>query len=648
MLESRAGIPDWIRDLARRGQRAGIALPVICRGTVIGVLNLLASEPEDFDADAREVLMELADDLAYGILAQRESIERKRAEAGEWLLSRAVEASANGIMITDARAADHPITYVNPAFERISGYSAADVLGRNGRVLLGGDLEQMELNELRQALREGRGTKVELRNYRKDGSPFETELTVSPVLLPDGVLGHFVSIFNDISERKHYEAELEHQANHDLLTGLANRNLLRDRLHQAIAFGERQEEMFALLAVDLDQFKRVNENLGHACGDELLVVVAARLAECVREGDTVARLGDDEFVIVLGHPVGEDDVTRIIARMLEQMVQPITVGERELVVSCSIGASLYPRDGDDVETLLLNADAAMHRAKAAGRGGFQFYQAEMNARATDQLALDADLRRALGNEELELHYQPQVDLRSGEIVGAEALLRWRHPLRGMVAPDEFIPLAEDTGLIIPIGQWVIDTACHQLRDWRNAGVKAPRVAVNLSVRQFQSDDLGEKIAAAIARAGIDGSALEFEVTESLALQDIDRVTAVLKKIRSVGATTALDDFGTGFSSLSYLIHFAVDKIKIDRCFVRNIPGDMAASAVSMAVIAMAKGLGIKVIAEGVETSDQLEFLRERGCDEIQGFFFSRPLPPEDFEQLLRQGGITSRVSIAAG
>lgn len=634
VFESEKMASGWVHDLAGRGQHAGIALPVICRNTSIGVLNLLASTPEEFDADAIEVLTELADDLAYGILAQRESVERKRAEAGERLLIRAVEASANGIMITDAVAYDHPITYVNRAFERITGYAAAEVVGQNGRLLLGGQFDQPELDELRQALREGRETKVELQNYRKGGTLFPVELTVSPVLTPDGAIGHFVSIFNDISERKRYETELEHRANHDSLTGLANRNLLRDRLHQAIAYAERHDSLIALLAVDLDQFKRINESLGHTYGDELLVMIAECLADCVREGDTVARLGDDEFVIVLCDPVGEDHVARVIARMLERVAQPIRLGNQELAVSCSIGASLYPRDGTEAEVLLQNADAAMHRAKVTGRGGFHFYEAVMNARATDRLALDTELRHALERGEFEIHYQPQADLRSGEILGAEALLRWRHPLRGLVSPDEFIGLAEETGLIVPIGKWVINAVCTQIRDWRNSGLRAPRVAVNLSARQFQNEELCEQIISALEQAGLDGSVLEFELTESLALEDIERVTAVLKRIKRLGATTALDDFGTGFSSLSYLIHFAVDKIKIDRSFVRDIPNDRTAAAVSMAVIAMAKGLGIKVIAEGVETAAQVAFLREQGCDEMQGYHFSRPLPPGEFAQLM--------------
>lgn len=622
-------LSDWVGDLADRGPRAAIALPLIARGAPIGVLGLLSGDPQGFDDDAVELLEELAGDLAYGIFAHR-------AEAGLVVLQRAVEASGNGVMITDAVATDHPITYVNPGFEAITGYSAAEMLGSNGRFLLAGQLDQLELDELRQALRERRATQVTLSGQRKDGTPLWSELTVSPVFAPDGSLGHFVSVFNDISERRRHQHELEHQANHDSLTGLANRNLLHDRLHQAIAHAQRHDAGLALLVVDVDQFKRVNHSLGHAQGDELLRVVAVRLAGMVRDGDTVARLGSDEFVLILGDPVSEDEVARAIARILEEIALPVELGGSEVTISCSVGASLYPRDGEGPETLLSNADAAMRRAKAAGRGGFQFYQTEMNARVSDQLALENDLARAAERGELELHYQPQLDLISGEIVGAEALLRWRHPVRGMLAPNDFITLAEDSGLIVPIGHWVIDTACQQARAWRDAGLVVPRLAVNLSSRQFQSEDLPDQLSAAIARSGLNGRDLEVELTESLALQESGRVTAMLSRIRAVGVTTAMDDFGTGFSSLAQLMRFPVDRIKIDRCFVRDILTDRAAAAVALAVIAMAKSLGVKVIAEGVETEAQLKFLRERGCDEMQGFYFSPPLPQQDFEVLLRE------------
>jgi diguanylate cyclase (GGDEF)-like protein/PAS domain S-box-containing protein len=635
------GLAEWSADLAACGQCAGMALPLVGRGVPIGILNLLTAAPDGFDEDACKVLEELADDLAYGIFAQR-------AEAGMRLLKRAVEASANGVMITDALQHDHPITYVNPGFEAITGYSAGDVLGNSGRFLLAGDRDQVALNELRQALRERRGTQVTLRCFRKDGSPLWAELNVSPVCSADGTLGHFVSVFHDISERRRYEEELEHQANHDSLTGLPNRNLLRDRQQQAIAYAERHDSSLALLAVDIDQFKRVNNSHGHGYGDQLLRIVAERLADSVRDGDTVARLGGDEFVIILADPLGDDEVARVIARILEKVAQPVDLDGHALAISCSIGASLFPRDGRDPETLLKNADAAMHRAKARGRGSFHFYQAEMNERVAGQLAIEADLGRALERGELELHYQPQLDLLSGKIVGAEALLRWRHPVRGMIAPKDFITLAEDTGLIVPIGQWVIETACQQVRAWRDAGLATPRLAINLSARQFESDDLAEQLAAAVVRAGLDGGALEVELTESLALQDIDRVTAILKKIRQAGVTMAMDGFGTGFSSLAHLLRITVDRIKIDRCFVRDILSDRTAAAVALAVIAMAKSLGVKVIAEGVETEAQLQFLRDSACDEMQGFYFSRPLPCQEFEVLLREArGLSFAGSSAA-
>jgi diguanylate cyclase (GGDEF)-like protein/PAS domain S-box-containing protein len=450
-------------------------------------------------------------------------------------------------------------------------------------------------------------------------------------------LAYGIVALRDRAERDRFVHTLAHQSDHDTATGLPNRHLLGDRLTQAIAQATRNKTMLAVLLIDLDQFKRINDAVGHQRGDELLRLVADRLAHTVRAGDTVARWSGDEFVVLAAEPVDEDDAARLMRRIADALVETVDTDGHDVRLTCSIGATLYPRDGKDAETLLRNADTAMHRAKAAGRDGFQFYQHDMNARAAEQMALEADLRRAVERNELVLHYQPQVDLFNCQMIGMEALLRWNHPKRGRVPPSEFIPLSEEAGLIVPIGQWVIEESCRQIAAWRAAGLVVPRLAINLSARQFRHDGLAASIAAALARNGLAGSALEVELTESLALEDIEQVSSTLKQLRAQGVTTAIDDFGTGFSSLSALLRFKIDKIKIDQSFVRDILTDPNAAAVTLAVIAMARSLGIKTIAEGVETEPQLSFLRQRGCDEIQGYYFSRPLPAAEFANLLGIG-----------
>jgi diguanylate cyclase (GGDEF)-like protein/PAS domain S-box-containing protein len=450
-------------------------------------------------------------------------------------------------------------------------------------------------------------------------------------------LAYGIVALRDRTERQRFAQTLAHQANHDTPTGLPNRHLLGDRLAQAIAQAARREATLAVLLIDLDQFKRINDAVGHQGGDELLRLVAERLADTVRAGDTVARWSGDEFVVLLVEPVDEDAAARLMRRIADALAEPVVTNGQELRLTCSIGASLYPRDGDDAESLLRNADSAMHRAKSAGRDGFQFYQRDMNARATEQMALEADLRRAIERRELVLHYQPQVDLVSCQMIGMEALLRWNHPQRGLVPPSDFIPLCEEAGLIVPVGQWVIEESCRQVAAWQAVGLVVPRMAINLSARQFRDGGLAASIAAALADNGLAGSALEVELTESLALEDIEQVSRTLKQLRAHGVSAAIDDFGTGFSSLSALLRFKIDKIKIDQSFVRDIMADPNAAAVTLAVIAMARSLGIKTIAEGVETEAQLGFLRQRGCDEIQGYYFSRPLPAADLASLLSIG-----------
>ncbi|HLS85232.1 MAG TPA: EAL domain-containing protein [Burkholderiales bacterium] len=443
-------------------------------------------------------------------------------------------------------------------------------------------------------------------------------------------------------ERKRYQVQLEHQANYDSLTGLPNRNLLHDRMGQAV-YAQRQPRAMAVVFIDLDNFKFVNDSLGHGAGDRLLKGMAERLRTVLREGDTVARLGGDEFVLILNDQGGEESIYRALQRITAAVSRPMDVDGHELTVTCSAGVSLYPQDGRDVDTLLRNADAAMYRAKEHGRNNVQFYTAEMNARVSERVALETALRRALERRELALHYQRKIDLRTGGHAGAEALLRWNHPEWGLLRPDRFIALAEETGLIVPIGEWVLREACLQARAWRDAGLEPGRVSVNLSPRQFRQEGLVRAVSRVIEETGIEPREVEFEITESTVMHNVQKAIATLHGLKSLGVELSVDDFGTGYSSLAYLKDFPIDTLKIDRSFVRDIGRGRAEDdagdegVIAQAVISLGHALHLKVIAEGVETEEQLAFLRRHGCDEVQGFYFGEPVAPAAFERLLRAG-----------
>ncbi len=444
-------------------------------------------------------------------------------------------------------------------------------------------------------------------------------------------------------ERKRFQEQLEHQANYDALTGLPNRTLLRDRLRQAV-FAQRVARSVAVVFIDLDHFKFVNDSLGHDAGDQLLKLVAERLRSSVRDGDTVSRLGGDEFILILNDQPGEERIFHALQRIIGKVAEPIAIGGHEMFVTCSAGVSIYPQDASDPETLLRNADTAMYRAKDHGRNNFQFYTAEMNRRVTERVAVENSLRRAVERDEFQLHYQPRVDLASGSIVGVEALLRWRHPEWGLVVPERFIPLAEETGLIVPIGEWALRTACAQNRAWQEAGLPPLTVSVNLSARQFRQEDLPKSVGRILAETGMRGEHLEMELTESLVMHDAEAAIGTLKRLKALGVKLAVDDFGTGYSSLSYLTSLPIDGLKIDQSFVRNITtgGRNGAGVLIRAIISLGHSLGLRVIAEGVETDKQLEFLKRHRCDEVQGFKLCRPLPAEECEEMLAQGKTARR------
>ncbi|CAN7725774.1 putative bifunctional diguanylate cyclase/phosphodiesterase [Variovorax paradoxus] len=429
---------------------------------------------------------------------------------------------------------------------------------------------------------------------------------------------------------------LKHQATHDPLTGLPNRALLEDRLRQAISYADRYGRLMTVVFINLDGFKRINDSLGRKGGDELLKVMAERMARCLRSVDTVVRTGGDEFVIILYDQPGDGtDIAPALRKLLETIAQPARIGSQAVQLTGSMGVATYPADGADADALLVNADAAMSHAKASGRNNFEFYAAEMSGAIRDELALREGLRHAVARSEFHLAYQPQLDMESGRVTGVEALIRWQHPERGLVSPAQFIPLAEETGLIVPIGEWVLRTACFQNKAWQDAGLPPFIVSVNVSARQFRERTLIAQVALALRDSGLEPRLLELELTESLVMEDLDKALQSMKALRAMGVQLSIDDFGTGYSSLSALKRFPIARLKIDQSFVRDIPGDEEDKAIAKTIIALGHELNLKVIAEGVETEQQLEFLRAHGCDEMQGYLFSRPVPPAELAALVR-------------
>jgi predicted signal transduction protein with EAL and GGDEF domain len=452
----------------------------------------------------------------------------------------------------------------------------------------------------------------------------------------------------DVTELRKAEEQIRYLAFYDALTGLANRDLFKDRLQKALAAGVRQNRTMALLLLDLDRFKRINDTLGHEIGDQLLKTIGDRINQCVRGTDSVARfggdvpatfvsrLGGDEFTVLITDLVNPHDSVIVAKRIIDAIAKPINIQGQELYVTTSVGISVFPSDGQDVETLVKNADTALYEAKGKGRNNFQFYKKALNEVTSERFELESDLRKALEQDEFLLHYQPQLDFQTGRIIGAEALVRWENPVRGMVSPGDFIPLAEDLGLIIPLTEWVIQTACQQNKAWQEAGLPPIRVAVNLSGQQFSQQRVADAAQRALQGSGLDPKYLEVELTESTMMENKEVVREILEELKALGLTIAIDDFGTGYSSLAYLKTFPIDTLKIDRTFVRDISTDPNDAAITRAIVAMAHSLELEVIAEGVETGEQLDFLQELGCNEYQGFYFSRPLPAPEFAELLKK------------
>lgn len=558
--------------------------------------------------------------------------ERKKAE--EQLLQAATvfENVADGIIITDAQGA---IVTINHATTEIIGYIEEEILGNNPSIWKSDRHTSSFYKAMWASLEQKDQWQGEIWNRRKNGEIFPCWQTIDAVRDGDtGEITHYISVMSDISAIKESQERLQHQAHHDPLTNLPNRLLFNARLEHALVRAHREKCKIGVMFLDLDNFKSINDGLGHPVGDKVLELVAERMSAQIRKDDTVARIAGDEFAVILEEINDSQGVSHVAGKILSAFEEPFQIDEHELHVTMSIGISQYPDDGKDVTTLVKNADAAMYRSKERGKNRYCFYTLDLTEAALERLQLENDLRVALKKNELRVYYQPQYSLATGRLTGAEALVRWQHPRIGLVSPIKFIPLAESTGLIIPIGEWVLRGACAQTKAWRDAGLDIGRIGVNVAGQQIQRGDIVETVRKVLEETGLDPQCLELEITESFIMEQADKAINTLDELQNLGVALAIDDFGTGYSSLSYLKRLPIDKLKIDRSFIKDIPHDTDGEAIAKAVIALGKSLQLKIIAEGVETEEQKEFVRLEGCEEVQGYFYSRPVPNQELEDML--------------
>jgi diguanylate cyclase (GGDEF)-like protein/PAS domain S-box-containing protein len=574
-----------------------------------------------------------AGEITHFVAIKLDIAERKAAQERLQLWSRVLDQSAEGIFVCDPR---ERILLVNAAFERVTGFSAEEAVGKTPRFLSSGRHDRAFYTSMWKSLSETGTCHGEMWNRRKGGEIYVEWLSISAVYDHKGDVTHYVGIFSDITGRKQAEERLVHVAQHDALTDLPNRVLLMDRLSQLIKAARRSNSKVAAVFIDLDRFKDVNDSLGHDVGDLLLQTLTKRLSGAMRNVDTLARIGGDEFVAVFQDLRDARDAGVLAQKLLSQVVEPVTLSGYELTVTASMGISVYPDDATNGQEMIRNADAAMYQAKDAGRNAYQFYTSDMNKRALEMLSMENALRRGIDRKEFVLHYQPQVDLHSGSVVGAEALIRWNHPELGLLMPGKFISVAEERGLVVLIGNWVIEEASRQAAVWKNSGGLPIPIAVNVSAVQFRQKDFVEQLANSVQRHRINPNCLELELTESIIMRDAETTIKVLQRLHDIGFNLSIDDFGTGYSSLSYLRRFPIDKIKIDRSFVLDAPHNESAGNLVRGIISLARSLRLKVIAEGVETREQLELLREQHCDEAQGFLFSPALASGEFEKMVRK------------
>ncbi|UUY09282.1 EAL domain-containing protein [Pseudomonas sp. J452] len=553
-------------------------------------------------------------------------ITQRRADEESLRQAAAVfDSTQEGVLVTDH---SQKIVHVNPAFSRITGYSAEEVLGQSPNLFKSGRHDAAFYHSLWHALEQRGAWSGEIWNRRKDGEVFPMWQCIRSIHDETGNLSHYVAVFSDISALKRSQHELDYLAHHDPLTTLPNRLLLSERIEQAVQRAQNSKQRGALLLIDLDHFKIINESLGHNTGDQLLKLIGERLALRFDKQLTLARLGGDEFGLLSNDCANAEQASQLAQRLLDSLAQPFQIAGETLFISASIGISLYPDDGDSVEQLLRNADSALFRAKSSGRQAFSFYSQDMTAQARQRVKLEAELRQALEQNQLRVYYQPIHRLDDGRMLGAEALVRWQHPERGLVPPGEFIPMAEDSGLIGAIDAWVLEQACLQMCRWLARGIELDFIAVNVSSRLFCRGELDLRVARVLADTGLDPARLELEVTESAVMDDPEHALELLQHLRGLGVRLAIDDFGTGYSSLARLKRLPVDKLKLDQSFVRGLPNDAEDAAIAHAVITLGQSLGLRVLAEGIETEEQAAYLREIGCGLGQGYWFGRPQPAE--------------------
>ncbi len=613
------------RLLVQRGMHSLLLVPVFVGDEWWGGISFERRNPHA-PASAEELNALMAIGRSLGTAIQRQL-------AGERLhqVKIAFDSTTEGIMICDDK---QRITAVNRGFTNITGYSEEEALGRTPGMLSSGKHDQAFYANLWDELDRNGCWRGEVWNRRKDGDIYPQWLTITSATNHAGEISHYIAVFADISEAKESQQRLQRMVNHDPLTGLPNRRLLNELLERAMRNADRSHQHIALLFVDLDRFKTINDTLGHHMGDLLLSGVTQRLSAAVREADTVARLGGDEFVIMMDNLQDPDDAAVVAQKVISTLQQSFVIEKEELFIGASIGISIYPRDGAHPQDLIRAADIAMYQAKNEGRNGFRFYTRELGQSAHERLTLDTMLRHALERNQLVVHYQPQISLESGRIIGAEALVRWEHPHQGTISPSKFIPLAEETGLIIQIGEWVLREAARDLVRLEESGCLLEWISVNVSATQIHRSNFPDTVMGVLIETGCNPERLELEITESAIMNGVEYVTEVCRKLKDMGVSLALDDFGTGYSSLSYLKRFPLDKLKIDQSFVRELPHDADDMAISGAIIALGHNLGLTVIAEGVEKAEQEAFLRTKGCQQAQGFLYSRPIPFASLLELL--------------
>ncbi|MFI5268510.1 MAG: putative bifunctional diguanylate cyclase/phosphodiesterase, partial [Chloroflexota bacterium] len=649
LLAAAAGDPEHLALLRALAIRSYLCVPLVARDRTFGAITLLRGAPGPEYTPASLALASLFTVLAgimvsvpLALLVLNLGLTRSRAlrlaarmtvslREQQQLLSSITGNISDGIYRSTP---DKGMVYANDSLARMFGYgSVAELMSVAGPILYTNPRRRQELERLLDD--KGQYHNEEVEYQRKDGSRFFGANSAITVKGSDGVPLYFDGVIADITDRKRAEQQVYQLAHYDSLTGLPNRALLRDRLGQAIYDARRRDARLAVLFLDLDSFKTVNDSLGHETGDKLLQAVATRLRENMRDSDTISRQGGDEFLLILRDVTDAHTVAHFAEKLLEVVAQVYSVGEYELHITPSIGISLFPEDAGDIDGLIRNADAAMYQAKENGRFSYQFFTQEMNSRAYERLSLESSLRLGIQRGEFSLHYQPQIDLQGGRIVGVEALLRWHSPGKEPVAPAVFVPVLESSGMIGEVGEWVLREACRQNREWQQQGLPKLPVAVNLSAIQFNRRNMADMIGAILGETGLDPQYLELEFTESAVMRDTRDIGNTIRRLGELGVRLALDDFGTGYSSLSYLRRFHLDKIKIDQSFVRDISLDPDDAAITVAIIGMAQNLKVAVVAEGVETREQGEFLRSHGCDAMQGYYFSKPLTAEAFAALLR-------------